>query len=98
MTIQTKTSRRKFLSRTAAASLGFTIVPSSVLASPAPSDRLNFGHIGIGGRGRRFLRPLSQLDEPALQWENLGGPGDRRQAQEHHQDHDTMDHPYLPGT
>jgi len=77
MTIQTKTSRRKFLAQAGATSLGFTIVPSSVLASPAPSDRLNFGHIGIGGRGRRFLRPLAQLDEPAVQWQNLGGPGDR---------------------
>ena len=70
-------SRRKFLSGAATTSLGFTIIPSSVFAKPAPSDRLNFGHIGIGGRGRRFLRPLAQLDQEVNPWENLGGPGDR---------------------
>ena len=53
------------------------IVPSSVIASPAPSDRLNFGHIGIGGRGRRFLRPLAGLDQKIVPWENLGGQADR---------------------
>jgi len=57
MKAKTQPSRRKFLAGAASATLGFTIVPSSVLARPAPSDRLNFGHIGIGGRGRRFLRP-----------------------------------------
>ena len=73
----TKASRRTFLSASASATLGLTIVPSSVIASPAPSDRLNFGHIGIGGRGRRFLRPLSGLDQKIVPWENLGGQADR---------------------
>ena len=77
MNIKTKTSRRTFLSASASATLGFTIVPSSVIARPAPSDRLNFGHIGIGGRGRRFLRPLAALDQKIVPWENLGGQGDR---------------------
>ncbi len=72
-----KTTRRKFLANSTAATLGFTIVPSTVLATPAPSDRLNFGHIGIGGRGRRFLRPLAQLNEKVVPWINLGGPQDR---------------------
>ena len=72
-----KTTRRKFLGNSTAATLGFTIVPSSVLATPAPSDRLNFGHIGIGGRGRRFLRPLAQLSEEVVPWVNLGGRQDR---------------------
>ena len=72
-----KTTRRKFLANSTAATLGFTIVPASVLATPAPSDRLNFGHIGIGGRGRRFLRPLAQVNENVVPWINLGGPQDR---------------------
>lgn len=76
MTIN-KTNRRTFLASSATGALGFTIVPSSVLATPAPSDRLNFGHIGIGGRGRRFLRSLSQLNENVVPWVNLGGRQDR---------------------
>ena len=72
-----RSTRRKFLAGAASTTLGFTFVPSSVLARPAPSDRLNLGHIGIGGRGRRFLRPLAQLDEKVVPWENLGGQGDR---------------------
>ncbi len=72
-----RSTRRKFLAGAASTTLGFTFVPSSVLARPAPSDRLNLGHIGIGGRGRRFLRPLAQLDQKVLPWDNLGGQGDR---------------------
>ncbi len=72
-----QSTRRKFLAGAASTTLGFTFVPSSVLARPAPSDRLNLGHIGIGGRGRRFLRPLTQLNEKVVPWENLGGQGDR---------------------
>ena len=72
-----RSTRRKFLAGAASTTLGFTFVPSSVLARPAPSDRLNLGHIGIGGRGRRFLRPLAQLDEKVVPWNNLGGQGDR---------------------
>ncbi len=72
-------TRRKFLAGAASTTLGFTIVPASVLASPAPSDRLNFGHIGIGGRGRRFLRTQAQLSEQVVPWENLGGQADRFQ-------------------
>ena len=77
-----KTSRRRFLSQAASASsagvFSFTIVPSSVFGSeerPAPSDRINFGHIGIGGRGRGFLRPeVPASNKPSP---NLGGTGDR---------------------
>jgi predicted dehydrogenase len=69
-------SRRSFLSRTAAAGVcAFDIVPASVFAQPAPSDRINLGHIGIGGRGRQFLRPENA--PPAKANPNLGGPGDR---------------------
>ena len=71
-----KSSRRSFLARTAAAgACAFDIVPGSVFAQPAPSDRINLGHIGIGGRGRGFLRPESA--PPAKANPNLGGPGDR---------------------
>jgi predicted dehydrogenase len=51
----------------------FDIVPSSVFAQPAPSDRINLGHIGIGGRGKRFLRPEAEKPGPADP--NLGGSG-----------------------
>lgn len=76
-------TRRKFLSRSASAAAGvasFHIVPNTVFAAegrPAPSDRLNFGHIGLGGRGRRFLRPTLAPGEQVKQWENLGGWGER---------------------
>src|SRR5690349_20366789 len=70
-------SRRSFISRTAATAgvFAFDIIPGSVFAQPAPSDRINLGHIGIGGRGRGFLRPESA--PPAKANPNLGGPGDR---------------------
>ena len=77
MTKPDQFTRRSFISSAASTSLGITIVPASVLAKPAPSDRLNFGHIGLGGRGRRFLRPLSRVDQKVVPWENLGGAGDR---------------------
>jgi len=70
-------SRRSLLSGTAAAAgvCAFDIVRSSVFAQPAPSDRINLGHIGIGGRGRQFLRPENA--PPAKANPNLGGPGVR---------------------
>src|SRR5215831_8635882 len=71
-----KPSRRSFLSGAASAAAGacmFDIVPSSVFAQPAPSDRINLGHIGIGGRGKRFLRPEAEKPSPADP--NLGGSG-----------------------
>jgi predicted dehydrogenase len=70
------TSRRNFLSRTAAAGVcAFDIIPGSVFAQPAPSDRINFGHIGIGGRGSGFLR--AESGGPTKPTPNLGGTGDR---------------------
>ncbi len=76
-------SRRKFLRQSATAAAGaslFHIVPSTVFGSqdrPAPSDRLNIGHIGLGGRGRRFLRPAISATDRVLQDPNLGGRGER---------------------
>ncbi|HEY3837020.1 MAG TPA: Gfo/Idh/MocA family oxidoreductase [Bryobacteraceae bacterium] len=71
-------SRRSFLSGTTTAAAGafaFNIIPGSVFAQPAPSDRINFGHIGIGGRGTGFLRP--ETGGPTKPSPNLGGTGDR---------------------
>ena len=70
MGTKNQSTRRKFLAGAASTALGLTYIPSSVFARPAPSDRLNLGHIGIGGRGRRFLRPLAQLDEKVVPWED----------------------------
>src|SRR5437660_10173342 len=78
MTHDKKTSRRTFLSSTASAAAGvcaFDIIPGSVFAQPAPSDRINFGHIGIGGRGSGFLR--AESGGPTKPSPNLGGTGDR---------------------
>src|SRR5256885_5768172 len=70
------TTRRAFLSGTAAAGVcAFDIIPGSVFAQPAPSDRINFGHIGIGGRGTGFLRQES--GGASTPTPNLGGWGDR---------------------
>ena len=77
-------TRRSFLKRTGAAAAGgvclFHIVPARALGlqgQPPPSDTLNFGHIGIGGRGQRFLRPESYLGKQIPAPTNLGGDGTR---------------------
>lgn len=52
-------TRRKFLRRAAAAGAAFalpTIVPSSVLAAEAPSNRITVGFIGTGGQGMHNMR------------------------------------------
>ena len=74
-------TRRTFLQTGAAAGATlFDIVPSHVLGlqgQTPPSDVVNFGHIGIGGRGRQFLRPESIQDKPTPASPNLGGDGTR---------------------
>jgi predicted dehydrogenase len=75
-------TRRSFLARSAAAGapLLFDIVPARALGlqgQPPPSDILSYGHIGIGGRGRRFLRPEADLSKRIPAPENLGGDGTR---------------------
>jgi predicted dehydrogenase len=73
-------SRRTFLKASAAATAGFTIVPSYVLGGPkhvAPSDKVNIALIGAGGQGRSNLRALFKLPDahliavadPAAQWD-----------------------------
>lgn len=64
MAEKNKTTRRTFLSQTAVATVGgafaFHIVPGSVFGregQPPPSEKIILGNIGVGGRGRGFLRP-----------------------------------------
>ena len=76
-------TRRSFLRDTTAAAGAatlFDIVPARALGlqgQPAPSDTLNLGHIGIGGRGRGFLRPEANVGKPIAAPANLGGDGTR---------------------
>lgn len=52
-------SRRKFIGTMAAATAGFTILPSSVISGlghKMPSDKLNIAGIGIGGVGGTNIR------------------------------------------
>lgn len=57
-----KMSRRKFLKTGAAAAIGLTVVPSTVLGSRlghvAPSDKLNILGVGVGGRGFADLKEM----------------------------------------
>lgn len=60
------TSRRSFLKHTATTAAGFIIVPRYVLGGPgyvAPSDKVNVAIVGAGGRGRRNVEALLQLDD-----------------------------------
>ena len=61
-------SRRKFLGQTAAAAIGFSIVPRQVLGGPGyvpPSDKVNIAFIGVGSQGLRVM--LHFLGEPDVQ-------------------------------
>lgn len=62
-------SRRKFLTNTAIAAAGFTIVPRHVLGGvgfTAPSDTLNIAGIGVGGMGRSNLNNITEKNVVAL--------------------------------
>ncbi len=56
-----KTSRRRFLQRTAGAAAAFTIVPRCVLGQGAtpPSEKLNIAGIGAGGMGGGDINSVS---------------------------------------
>jgi hypothetical protein len=58
-------SRRKFVSMTATAGIGITIVPRHVLGKGfiAPSDKLTLAYIGLGTQGIRELLPLLAVPE-----------------------------------
>ncbi|MDX9755570.1 MAG: Gfo/Idh/MocA family oxidoreductase [bacterium] len=65
---RTQHTRREFLARssvfTAAGLASIAIVPHAVFGAPnrpAPSDKLLFGNIGVGGRGMGFVRPDSSI-------------------------------------
>ena len=58
-------SRRSFIGKTAAATAGLTIVPSSVvsgLGHRVPSDKLNIAGIGVGGMGNHNLGALKATE------------------------------------
>jgi hypothetical protein len=62
-------SRRTFLGTAAAATAGFTIIPSHVVSGlgyTAPSDKLNIAGVGVGGMGRTNLRNLNSQNIVAL--------------------------------
>jgi predicted dehydrogenase len=66
--LQSHFSRRKFLGQSAAAAVGFTIVPRHVLGGPGrvpPSDKVNIAFIGVGSQGLRVM--LHFLREPDVQ-------------------------------
>jgi len=62
-------TRRNFVGKAAAATAGFTILPSFVvsgLGHVAPSDKLNIAAIGVGGMGRENLNQLNSQNIVAL--------------------------------
>ena len=62
-------SRRRFLTNSALAAAGLTILPSNViggLGHKAPSDKLNIAGVGIGGRGFGVLKAMESENIVAL--------------------------------
>ena len=54
-------SRREFVTRSAVAAAGLTILPSGIISAKgrtAPSDKLNIAGIGVGGMGFRNLKNM----------------------------------------
>src|SRR5512140_1301833 len=61
-------TRREFLGTTAAAA-AFTIIPRHVMGGPgytAPSDKLNIGCVGVGGKGQSDIQAASTENIVAL--------------------------------
>src|SRR5215510_7919771 len=61
--VETGLTRRKFISTTAIAAAGFSVVPRHVLGGPkfvAPSEKINIAIIGCGGQGQTNVRALFQ--------------------------------------
>lgn len=68
MTTGKKFNRREFIGSAAIASVGFSIVPRSVLGGPgfiAPSDKLTLAYIGCGTQGLREMSTL--IPDPRVQ-------------------------------
>lgn len=62
-------TRREFLGTTAASAAAFMIVPRHVLGGPgytAPSDKLNIGCVGAGGKGKSDITSVSTENIVAL--------------------------------
>ncbi len=62
-------SRRQFLGQSAVATAGLMVIPRHVLGGPgqtAPSDLLNIGCVGVGGKGSSDIRSLSTENIVAL--------------------------------
>ena len=62
-------TRRSFIGSAAAASVGFSFLPSTVVAGlghKAPGDKLNIAGIGIGGKGYSNLRHMETENIVAL--------------------------------
>jgi predicted dehydrogenase len=65
----TTVTRRKFLGTSAAAAAGLMIVPRHVLGGPGyktPSDTLNIGCVGVGGKGTSDIWSVSTENVVAL--------------------------------
>lgn len=75
-------SRRDFLSVSTTAAFGFAVVPRSVLGGPGvvpPSEKLNVGFVGVGGRGNSLRKSL--VDQcPAFNLAALCDVDERRAA------------------
>ena len=64
-----KMTRKEFLSTSAIAAVGLTVLPSYVISGlgyKAPSDKLNIAGIGIGSMGAGLLRNVSDENIVAL--------------------------------
>jgi predicted dehydrogenase len=64
-----KISRREFLGASATAAAGLMVVPRHVLGGPnytAPSDKLNIGCVGVGGKGTSDIWSVSSENIVAL--------------------------------
>ena len=62
-------SRRRFITTSAAAAAGLTILPSGVISAKgrvAPSDKLNIAGIGVGGMGHSNINNLKSQNIVAL--------------------------------
>ena len=74
-------SRRKFIQTATLSAAGLTILPRFILGGKeyvAPSDKINIGIIGAGGRSMGIIKELFTLDDvqliavadPAEYWKN----------------------------
>ncbi len=63
--VSKKKSRREFISTSAAAVAGITILPGHVISGFGhipPSDKLNIAGVGIGGMGRSNLANVAKTE------------------------------------